>query len=153
MSNSDTIPVDQVTPIKPRCHVPWQQMVIDSNGLVSSCAYRGAYGNVQPTMGNVNETSILEVWNNQHYQDLRRYMAAGDLEAAGCANCYALKQGLEMALMHDADCEAEEVGREPDQQTPYYRNLRTLREEVAAGATVLESKPTVINRVSRAKTR
>jgi hypothetical protein len=35
----------------PRCHIPWQQMVIDSTGAVAPCCYWGAYNNTNPPVG------------------------------------------------------------------------------------------------------
>jgi hypothetical protein len=65
-------------------------------------------------------------------------MAAGDLEAAGCARCHALAQGLSMDLEGDP-------ASENDFETPYALNLRTLKQEVATGATVLEARPTIVS--------
>ncbi len=127
-------------PIVPICHIPWQQMVIDSNGVVVPCAYQGAYGNVNPAAGNINEHSLEEIWNNEFYQNLRRNMAAGDLEAAGCAKCYALKQGNNFVLDYDHSADAEQPPH-----SPYAKNIQTLKAEIARGATVLKAKPTIIS--------
>jgi len=91
----------------PRCHIPWQQMVIDSTGYVAPCCYWSAVDNKNDAIGNINAQSIEEIWNGARYQKLRTGIARGDLEAAGCANCYAIKQGMGLAFEYDADCEAE----------------------------------------------
>jgi sulfatase maturation enzyme AslB (radical SAM superfamily) len=65
-------------------------------------------------------------------------MASGDLAAAGCAKCYALKQG--MALRFDCDLDAD-----GDEETPHGRNISVLKSEIARGAEVLEAKPTIIS--------
>lgn len=132
--------VRREAPVKPRCHIPWQQMVIDSTGVVNPCCYWSAYGNLNPPCGNLNETPLLEIWNGPVYQNLRRAMARGDLAAAGCANCLALRQGNIMGLQCDPDAD-----REDPLQSPYAKNLRLLREEIARGATILQAKPTVIS--------
>ncbi len=124
----------------PRCHVPWQQMVIDANGTVNPCCYWSAYGNLNPACGNLNETPLLEIWNGPVYQNLRRNMARGDLAAAGCANCLALRQGNVMGLQFDPD-----VATETSPASPYAQNMHVLREEIARGATVLQAKPTVVS--------
>lgn len=144
MNEKKTLPLVAKELVKPRCHVPWQQMVIDSSGVVVPCCYWGAYGNDNPPMGNVNDNSIAEIWNGERYQTLRRHMAAGDLNAAGCNRCHALKQGLPMGLAADPDAEMES-SLPAAEQTPYYQNLKTLKEEIAAGATILQATPTVIS--------
>ena len=128
---------------KPRCHAPWQQMIVDASGTVHPCSFWGTYSNLHnvKSFGNLNAQSLDEIWNNNAYQHLRHEMACGNLEAAGCANCYALKQGLTLELDYDADCE-----NEPGPQfTSYRSNIDTLKVEIAAGATVLEAKPTIVS--------
>lgn len=129
-------------PVVPRCHMPWQQVVIDAAGMVNPCAYRNNYQNLSAARpcGDINTTPLTEIWNSDEFQRLRANMAKGDLEAAGCANCLALKQGHQLGLQSDPDA---------DQESPptsaYARNLALKRQEVAAGATVLKSLPTVVH--------
>lgn len=124
----------------PRCHIPWQQMVIDADGTVNPCCYWSAYGNLNPACGNLNETPLLDIWNGPVYQELRRNMAKGDLAAAGCARCLSLRQGNVMGLQHDPDAD-----REAPAVSPYAKNLQLLREEIAGGAAVLQARPTVVS--------
>lgn len=124
----------------PRCHIPWQQMVIDASGTVNPCCYWSAYGNLNPACGNLNETPLLEIWNGPVYQNLRRNMARGDLAAAGCAGCLALRQGNVMGLQFDPEADAEQPPT-----SPYARNLQLLRAEIARGEAVLQAQPTVVS--------
>ena len=62
------------------------------------------------------------------------------LAAAGCANCFALKQGQALALEYDEDCEKPEY-----RGTPYADNIRILKDEVSRGANVLTAKPTILS--------
>ena len=124
----------------PRCHIPWQQMVIDSTGYVAPCCYWGAIDNNNPAIGNINENTIEEIWNGSGYQNLRAGMAAGDLAAAGCANCQAVRQGMGLGFEYDPECENE--GRE---KTPYAENIAILKQEIATGATVLKASPTIVS--------
>src|SRR3990167_2721579 len=124
----------------PRCHIPWQQMVIDADGTVNPCCYWSAYGNLNPACGNLNDTPLLEIWNGPVYQNLRRNMARGDLAAAGCANCLTLKQGNVMGLQFDPD-----AAREDPPTSQYAKNLQVLRGEIARGAAVLQAKPTIVS--------
>jgi radical SAM protein with 4Fe4S-binding SPASM domain len=128
------------TEITPRCHMPWQQMVIDSTGNVAPCCYWGAYDNTNPPIGNLNENTIEQIWNNDRFQRLRQGMAAGDLELAGCARCYAVQQGMALGLEYDPACE-DERGIE----TQYTKNIKVLKREIAEGRTVISAKPTIVS--------
>ncbi len=118
--------------------MPWQQMVIDSTGAVAPCCYWGAYENNNPPIGNLKTQTVDEIWNGEGYQALRKGMASGDLKAAGCAKCHALRQGNALGFEQDPDSEG-------DFTTPYAKNLRVLRQEIAEGAAVLEAKPTIVS--------
>jgi MoaA/NifB/PqqE/SkfB family radical SAM enzyme len=113
-------------------------MVIDSTGAVAPCCYWTAYENNNPPVGNIKTQTIEKIWNGEGFQRLRAGMASGDLKAAGCDRCHALAQGLAMGFERDPDSEG-------DFDTPYARNLHTLEREIAAGATVLEAKPTIVS--------
>ncbi|MGF6309918.1 radical SAM protein with 4Fe4S-binding SPASM domain [Bradyrhizobium sp. i1.8.4] len=124
--------------ITPRCHIPWQQMIVDSTGAAAPCCYWGAYENLNSPVGNVKEQSIEEIWNGPAYQKLRAGMASGDLAAAGCAKCHAVRQGMGLGFDYDSDADG-------DTETPHGRNIAVLKDEIARGATVLEAKPTIIS--------
>ena len=113
-------------------------MIIDSDGTVNPCCYWSAYGNHNETLGNVNRQTIEEIWNGPGYRRLREGMARGDLKAAGCANCFALKQGFELGLLYDQQVD---LRKDPSR---YAQNLRVLAEEISEGTTRLEAKPTLI---------
>ena len=49
--------------ISPRCHIPWQQMVIDSTGAVNPCAYYGSYGNFNKKLAISTFSQSTEIWN------------------------------------------------------------------------------------------
>jgi len=116
-------------------------MVIDSTGAVNPCAYYGGYGNFNPNVGDLSSQSIWEIWNNEAYRSLRRNMARGDLVAAGCANCYAIKEGLSLGLDYDKECDLE-----PSQNiSPYARNIQILKEEISIGAEILKATPTIVS--------
>ena len=95
-------------------------------------------------MGNLNVSTIEEIWNGPGYQKLRAGMASGDLAAAGCADCHAVRQGMGLAFEYDPDSDQESELPEPD-QSPYARNIIKLKSEIAAGATRLQSKPTIVS--------
>ena len=122
-----------ITSVQPRCHLPWQQMVVDSTGYVSPCCC-----NQRSAIGNVNEQSIEEIWNGPGYQRLRKYMAEGNLHEAGCGDCLARKQGMTLGFMYDQDSDQ-------NNSTPYAENITILKEEIASGETVLKARPTIVS--------
>lgn len=116
-------------------------MVISSDGTVYPCCYWNSYNNSgNPACGNTNDQTIDEIWNGEVYQDLRKHMAAGDLEAAGCKNCLAVEQGASLNLRWNRDAKAEEPA-----VSAYAQNIKLKRKEIRDAETVLESTPTVIS--------
>jgi radical SAM protein with 4Fe4S-binding SPASM domain len=116
-------------------------MVIGADGYVVPCCYWSTYDNFAKNkpLGNVNENSLLDIWNGDGYRKLRRNMARGDLRAAGCANCAAIAIGMELGLEYKTSSDSES----PPFST-YAKNIRSLKEEVAEGRAVLGAMPTMI---------
>jgi radical SAM protein with 4Fe4S-binding SPASM domain len=124
-----------------RCAAPWQSLMIEGNGNIQPCAYRGNYGNaaIHPPLGNANDISLEEVWNGEEIQKLRGWMAEGNLEAAGCAGCLAISQGQQLQLSYDMEVDKPDVP-----ESAYKSNLLLKREEMARGAKIIKSKPLVL---------
>jgi MoaA/NifB/PqqE/SkfB family radical SAM enzyme len=62
---------------KPRCWWPWGSTTIKPNGdVIPCCTHRigdqFVPGKNQRTLGNINDTSFLEIWRNEAYQNARR---------------------------------------------------------------------------------
>ena len=132
----------------PRCHIPWQEMNIDADGNVTPCCNWMSHGNTgNPYCGNVKTQNLMEIWNGEVYQNLRKYMATGDYVRSGCANCTLIVRGEKSPLRYDRDVEGELATRVQEELTPYAQNMLTLRREIAQGAAVLQAKPTVISAV------
>ncbi|MGG1618894.1 radical SAM/SPASM domain-containing protein [Paenibacillus sp. NRS-1782] len=55
--------------IKKRCPFPWVSTEINARGDVTSC-----HAFYDLTLGNVNESSISEIWNGEKYKQYRRYL-------------------------------------------------------------------------------
>lgn len=71
--------------INTRCSYPYFQMVIRPDGKVSLCCNdaKGVY-----TMGNLNESSIIEVWHSDKYKEIRKLMMdSGRKELDLCRYC------------------------------------------------------------------
>lgn len=124
---------------RPRCLQPWQSLMIDVNGKVQPCAYRGNYTNTLNTepLGNLNDQSLEEIWNGPVARRVRRCMAAGDLAGAGCGSCLAVAQGQELGLEFDMQA----LG---DAGSPYADNLAGKIGEILDGAEHCASRPTVL---------
>jgi len=125
----------------PRCSAPWQSMMVEGNGVVQPCAYRGNYGNasMHPPLGNVNQSTLEEIWNGSEMQTLRDLMAKGDLQAAGCGGCLAVAQGLPLNLAYDPRIDEDDAPN-----SDYRDNVFLKRKEMAERKTVIESKPLVL---------
>lgn len=125
----------------PRCMAPWQSLMVEGNGVVQPCAYRGNYGNpaIHPPVGNVAEQSLEEIWNGEEMQKLRGWMAKGDLESAGCAKCLAIAQNQPLQMAYDTHIDDEYAPH-----SEYRDNILLKRKEVREGKTIIESKPLVL---------
>ena len=92
----------------PRCHIPWQEMNIDADGNVTPCCNWMSHGNTDnPYCGNAKTQSLMEIWNGEVYQRLRKYMALGDYEKSGCAKCTLILRGEKSPLRYDPETDAE----------------------------------------------
>jgi len=79
---------DQCFPVyssKPICSRPWTGFEVQhENGDVSVCCW------AKRTIGNVNRKSVPEIWNGPEAQEMRKAMAAGNLEKICHADCPVL---------------------------------------------------------------
>ena len=67
------------------CHMPWDRMAITWDGNVVACCndFLAKYLN-----GNVRDRAVLDVWNSQPYQELRRKISRKDYDALEvCKGC------------------------------------------------------------------
>lgn len=55
--------------VKSRCSFPWISMEINARGDATSC-----HAFYDLTLGNVNETPILEIWRGEKYERYRKYL-------------------------------------------------------------------------------
>lgn len=59
----------EMSKVKNRCVFPWISTEVSARGEVTSCH---AYYDL--TLGNVNETSLLDIWNGQRYSEYRKHL-------------------------------------------------------------------------------
>jgi MoaA/NifB/PqqE/SkfB family radical SAM enzyme len=57
---------------KPLCHYPFTQMLLQPTGFVSPCCYLQ-----ETTIGNLKNQPLLEIWNGEPLQNLRREFLEG----------------------------------------------------------------------------
>lgn len=121
------------------CHIPFQNMVIDADGNVTPCPYIINDLNLPNVLGNVNEQSILEVWNSQEYQLLRKFVLSKEGEN-GCRNC------LNMRQRKRSDILAPRHHNEPGYQDSLaWKNYELCKQEIDEGKAILSCKPAVIS--------
>lgn len=65
------------------CILPWIHFYANPDGSVLPCCI----GNHRTPLGNVQEQSVIEVWNSKQYKDLRLNMLAGK-RCKECNSCY-----------------------------------------------------------------
>lgn len=76
--------------VKCSCVLPYQQMVIRPDGGVSLCC-NDAYG--QMTLGNVNDNSLIEIWNSDQYKKMREMIKQGRKNIKLCRYCDSYDKG------------------------------------------------------------
>ncbi len=70
------------------CKAPWRMIYIESTGKIRPCCVLNKY------MGNINENSIEEIWNNQVYQSLRASMVGLTELDEFCKKCMDVQRFL-----------------------------------------------------------
>lgn len=123
----------------PRCSIPFQNMVIAADGSVTPCPYIICDPTIPNVMGNVNESTILEVWNGEHYQKLRKFLYS-EKGMSGCRGCLNMQQNEESTPT--VPC----TKHVPDwQNTEAWQNYLQFKEDIAERRTELRAKPMVVS--------
>ena len=71
---------------KVMCMLPWTHMHIWPNGNVLPCCAADS----SQSFGNTNHSTLAEIWNNEHYRELRTRMLSG-VPSDICKRCYQLE--------------------------------------------------------------
>lgn len=66
------------------CREFWNTVYVIPNGNVLTCCYDG---NAEWVMGNVKESSLLDVWNGENYQAARKQHSSGTLNSMCAKYC------------------------------------------------------------------
>ena len=79
-----------------RCQQPFQRLYIHNDGQVCPCC---VFFNRELAAGNVNETSIYDIWNNESLKKLRQIHLDGKYWLdESCKKCVALSSGDQSVL-------------------------------------------------------
>lgn len=65
------------------CILPWIHIYANPDGSVLPCCI----GHHHKHMGNVQQTTIKEIWNNENYKSMRKKMLSGE-QCEECTACY-----------------------------------------------------------------
>ena len=73
------------------CDFPWEKMTVSWDGDLVPCCFDY---NKRYALGNINEQSLLEIWNGEKMHALRREMIANKVTNPLCAGCEYLYQDV-----------------------------------------------------------
>ena len=74
---------DKYPPFMP-CPFAWQYVVVQWNGDVVACCRDY---NAENKMGNVNDATLVEIWNGEKYKTFREEMISGEYQNTICQPC------------------------------------------------------------------
>jgi radical SAM protein with 4Fe4S-binding SPASM domain len=74
------------TRIKKKCYYPFYQVMIDYDGAVLLCNHDW---HKKQILGNINEQSILDIWNNELYKKTRNNLSKAQRVNSPCKECDA----------------------------------------------------------------
>jgi len=75
------------------CIAPWMHMHVEPDGDVQLCCASNLKHEHQQSLGNLNQQSPEEIWNNKEYRMVRRSMLEGKPLPKHCSQCYVREQG------------------------------------------------------------
>ena len=78
-------------PLKRKCFYPFYQIMVDFDGAVLLCNHDW---DKRLILGNVKETSILDIWNSEKYKEVRGNLANANRNHSPCNRCDA--NGMQM---------------------------------------------------------
>lgn len=116
------------------CYDPFQQIQIGVDGKVCPCCHYQANGTDYPDLGNVHDNTIMEIWNGEGYQKLRKFMLSPE-GAKGCPGCYERMVSPYKNPFEPVD-DSEEA-----QNSKAWKNYELMVQEIDEGKTELSCKP------------
>ena len=76
--------------IKQPCVYPFLDLVIFPDGKVGICANDNEE---QSEFGDITKSSLTEIWENEHFKEVRRKMTQGRMNVSFCENCDVIDAG------------------------------------------------------------
>ena len=74
------------TALKRKCFYPFYQLLVDFDGGVLLCNHDW---DKRLILGNVKETSVLDIWNSEKYKEIRGNLANANRNHSPCNRCDA----------------------------------------------------------------
>ena len=75
------------------CVAPWLHMHIEPTGDVQLCCASNWKHDFSRSLGNLNNSSPTEIWNNEQYRYVRANMLKGNMLKKYCSPCYLRENG------------------------------------------------------------
>src|SRR5262245_9243834 len=102
------------------CYAPWGLLQVDMYGNMRPCCF-----NEEHDFGNLKDyPSLQDACNNPVFTQMRKDLAAGNMKAAGCANCKLVKVNGVGVNPPTADARAlEQKGNLDDAEANFVRNV------------------------------
>jgi len=75
------------------CIAPWVHMHVEPTGDVQICCASNYKHEHMKSIGNLNESSPEEIWNNPQYKQIRKNMIDGVAMPEFCSPCYKREEG------------------------------------------------------------
>ena len=75
------------------CVAPWVHMHVEPTGDVQLCCASNWKHQHNKSLGNLNDSTPLEIWNNDQYRNIRTKMLAGEFLGNYCNACYERERG------------------------------------------------------------
>lgn len=75
------------------CIAPWMHMHVEPDGDVQLCCASNWKHEYQRSLGNLNESSPEDIWNNNQYRMVRKNMLEGKKMPQYCSPCYDREAG------------------------------------------------------------
>jgi len=87
--SGDVVPVEEKRAGRAKCCTPWASMSIVWDGDVVPCCYDY---DKKYILGNVKDSSLMEIWNGGKMQQLRKEFLSGNVKNPLCEKCPTLYQ-------------------------------------------------------------
>lgn len=75
------------------CIAPWMHMHVEPDGDVQLCCASNWKHEHQRSLGNLNDQTPEDIWNNEQYRMVRKNMLAGRKMPQYCSPCYMREEG------------------------------------------------------------